>query len=91
MKTKADPSGTKVLGTLNTCSGGITPWGTWLSGEENFNQYFANAPKIEEYERFGIPTEGVGAQVGEVRRALRCEQDPQRAEPVRLGGRDRSL
>ncbi|MEW2463639.1 PhoX family protein [Streptomyces sp. NPDC046994] len=55
LKTSADPSGRKVLGTLNNCSGGTTPWGTTLHGEENFNQYFANGSSATDL-RYGIGT-----------------------------------
>ncbi|MGW0846122.1 PhoX family protein [Streptomyces sp. NPDC002787] len=55
LKTSADPTGTKVLGTLNNCAGGTTPWGTTLHGEENFNQYFANSSRTTD-KRYGIGT-----------------------------------
>ncbi|MFF3847271.1 PhoX family protein [Streptomyces sp. NPDC002328] len=55
LKTSADPTGTKALGTLNNCSGGTTPWGTTLHGEENFNQYFANSSRATD-KRYGIGT-----------------------------------
>ncbi|MEU0754844.1 PhoX family protein, partial [Streptomyces albogriseolus] len=55
VKTSADPTGTRVLGTLNNCSGGTTPWGTTLHGEENFNQYFAHGSSATD-KRYGIGT-----------------------------------
>ncbi|MEV7679071.1 PhoX family protein [Streptomyces sp. NPDC088341] len=55
LRTSADRTGSRVLGTLNNCAGGTTPWGTTLHGEENFNQYFANASTPTDL-RYGIGT-----------------------------------
>ncbi|MGE2835508.1 PhoX family protein [Mycobacterium sp. SMC-4] len=65
VKTAADPSGRTIAGTFANCAGGVTPWGTVLSGEENFQDYFgaaegAPAPgpvDADRMERYGVAAE----------------------------------
>ncbi len=54
VQTGADPAGRTVLGTLGNCSGGTTPWGTVLSGEENFNGYFRASGTATGEARYGL-------------------------------------
>lgn len=53
LKTVADPSGTVVFGTNSNCSGGYTPWGTVISGEENYDSYFVGLDN-ERFKRYTI-------------------------------------
>ncbi|HEX6341889.1 PhoX family phosphatase [Umezawaea sp.] len=61
LRTSTDPTGKRVLGTFGNCAGGVTPWGTILSGEENFNGYFAGGAAITDpvakarASRYGLP------------------------------------
>jgi secreted PhoX family phosphatase len=58
LRTAADPTGRRVRGTLNNCAGGTTPWGTVLSGEENFNQYFYATGTSPREARYGLDQDG---------------------------------
>lgn len=40
MATAFSPNGEKTRGTLNNCANGYTPWGTYLTCEENWAGYF---------------------------------------------------
>ncbi|TPI46042.1 PhoX family phosphatase [Mesorhizobium sp. B3-1-7] len=60
VKTNADPSGAKVIGTVNNCAGGVTPWATYVMAEENIHGYFSGElpeghGEAANYKRLGIP------------------------------------
>ncbi len=43
LRTQADSSGTRALGTFQNCANGKTPWGTYLTSEENFTDCFGSS------------------------------------------------
>jgi len=84
VRTEADPTGTRVLGTLNNCANGYTPWGTYLTCEENFHAYFANRGAIPvEQRRYGITERGYGYRWHE--HDVRFDAQVHPNEPNRFG------
>ena len=58
-----NPAGNDPAGTLNNCANGYTPWGTYLTCEENFNGYFGSTggwTASEEQNRYGFTNVGFG-------------------------------
>jgi secreted PhoX family phosphatase len=87
LKTSSDPAGTQVIGTLNNCAGGMTPWGTVLTAEENFHQYFggdpAKTPSPDALERYGVAGERMEYAWSRFHDRFNVEKEPN--EPNRFG------
>jgi secreted PhoX family phosphatase len=84
MKTAADASGTECLGTVNNCAHGYTPWGTYLTCEENWDAYFANSGKMTaDHLRNGITPNGRGYRWHEFDERFDAGKHPN--EPNRFG------
>ncbi|KIN72047.1 Tat pathway signal sequence domain protein [Sulfitobacter guttiformis KCTC 32187] len=96
MKTNADPDGMTIIGTLNNCAGGMTPWGTYLMAEENFHGYFWTGQldaegkadlsalpdaDIKRHDRYGVP--GMWYAWGTTHDRFDIDKEPN--EPNRFG------
>ena len=94
MQTNADPEGMTVIGTVNNCAGGMTPWGTYLMAEENFHGYFwtdnldfDEKPDLSEHadaaskKRYGVP--GLWYAWGKFHDRWNIDKEPN--EPNRWG------
>ncbi|HEX2448156.1 MAG TPA: PhoX family phosphatase [Methyloceanibacter sp.] len=95
LRTSSDPSGMQILGTLNNCAGGITPWGTYLTAEENFHGYFwsdlcktggkppdgLGGDHAKSYARYGVP--GLWQAWGKFVDRFNVDKEPN--EPNRFG------
>lgn len=68
LKTRYSPDGSRTRGTLNNCANGVTPWGTYLTCEENWAGYFRritatdnpkrSAREVASFNRFGVAGAG---------------------------------
>jgi secreted PhoX family phosphatase len=85
LQTALDPSGRRVLGTLNNCGSGITPWGTYLTCEENFIGYFRAPNRPDAHQRrWGMrPGDGFGYRWAEFDARFDSVDHPN--EPNRFG------
>ena len=58
LRTRADATGTRALGTFQNCANGKTPWGTYLTCEENFTDCFGSSDPKQTFDaaqkRYGV-------------------------------------
>jgi uncharacterized protein len=96
LRTAADPDGRTALGTVNNCAHGVTPWGTYLTCEENFTFYFVNPTEdaagtsaedkariLRAQKRYGISKTGLGYRWHEHDQRFDASRHPN--EPNRFG------
>ncbi|MBD5769909.1 PhoX family protein [Marinomonas colpomeniae] len=87
LKTKEDPKGVVAKGTWNNCGNGQTPWGTYLTCEENFNGYFSSSDEsfslTPEMKRYGISHKDWGYKWAMADSRFDLSKEPQ--EPNRAG------
>lgn len=88
LATSADPDATTIIGTMANCAGGTTPWGTFLSGEENFQDSFAGVGAVTDpktkaaHARYGV-AEKSEFGLERIDPRFDCAQEPN--EPFRFG------
>lgn len=85
MQTRADPRGQLILGTMQNCANGQTPWGTYLTCEENWSDIFTRpSGKITNDEkRYGIKNSENEYLWSELDQRFNCDANPH--EPNRFG------
>ncbi len=84
LRTAADATGAECLGTINNCAHGYTPWGTYLTCEENWDGYFVNSGAItEDQRRNGVREKGRGYRWHEFDERFDAGKHPN--EPNRFG------
>jgi secreted PhoX family phosphatase len=78
VRTAADPNGLTVLGTANNCANGYTPWGTYLTCEENWNGYFSyeQGTVPADMARYGVAKGGFGYRWHEFDERFRADLHP---------------
>jgi secreted PhoX family phosphatase len=80
MRTAMDTRGEYVIGTLDNCAMGFTPWGTYLTCEENFNGYFkADKTPNTDQQRYGLSEKTAGWRWHEADARFDLTQHPNEA------------
>ena len=84
VKTAADTNGNTVIGTFANCAHGFTPWGTYLTCEENWHGYFSQPNPLSAHEkRYGIAARTGGYRWWEFDARFDAAKNPN--EPNRFG------